>query len=119
MPITPTRLPFRSTSCCHSAEWKAGPSNVPTPSMSGMRGRLSWPTAVITALASTTSVAPSGPFSVARQTERASSQATTSTRVPKRMCLRRSYFLAMPRKYSSSTGWGEKCSGQAWLGSNE
>ena len=31
VPSTAIRLPRRSTSCSHSAEWKAGPSKVPIP----------------------------------------------------------------------------------------
>ena len=117
--MTATRLPLRSTSWRHSAEWKAGPAKLPMPSISGNRGRLSWPTAVTTAEASMVSVLPSLPLSNARQTALPSSQARVSTMVSKRIFFRRSYLSAMPRKYFSSSGWGEKCCGQAWLGSKE
>ena len=51
VPITPTRLPVRSTEWSQRAEWNAGPANESRPSIFGSCGRLSWPTALITALA--------------------------------------------------------------------
>ena len=38
VPMTATRLPARSTSWSHRAEWKAGPLNVSTPGTSGSAG---------------------------------------------------------------------------------
>ena len=49
VPMTATRLPVRSTSWSHSAEWNAGPANDDRPAMSGSFGLLSWPVALITA----------------------------------------------------------------------
>ena len=50
VPITATRLPARSVPSTHWAECMAGPANVSRPAMSGSFGRLSWPTALITAV---------------------------------------------------------------------
>ena len=52
VPMTTTRLPRRSTSWSHRAEWKTGPAKVAAPGRSGMLGRLSWPTPLTTASAS-------------------------------------------------------------------
>ena len=52
VPTTATRLPVRSTSWRHSAEWKAGPANVSAPGIAGTTGLESWPTAEITTSAS-------------------------------------------------------------------
>ena len=49
-PTSATRLPVRSTSWSQRAEWNDGPAKRP-PGMSGRFGRLSWPTAEITARA--------------------------------------------------------------------
>ena len=62
VPMTPTRLPARSTSWSHSAEWNDGPAKLSRPSMFGYCGRFSWPTALITASAVNVD-SPSGPFS--------------------------------------------------------
>ena len=43
VPITAMRLPASSTSARQRAEWKAGPANVSSPSMSGSRGQLNRP----------------------------------------------------------------------------
>ena len=45
VPMTPTRLPRRSTPWSHVAEWKAGPANRSAPSIRGIAGRDSCPTA--------------------------------------------------------------------------
>ncbi len=68
VPSTAIRLPRRSTSWSHSAEWKAGPSKVPRPGSSGIAGRESCPTAV-----TRTSVSIRSPVDVVRCQERARS----------------------------------------------
>ena len=60
VPITATRLPCRSTSWSHRAEWNVGPANESRPSMSGKSGRLSWPTALMTAFGGDRLLAPVG-----------------------------------------------------------
>ena len=52
VPTTATRLPVRSMSWRHSAEWNAGPANVSAPGIEGTTGWESWPTAEITMSAS-------------------------------------------------------------------
>ena len=49
VPMTATRLPVRSRSWRHSAEWKYSPAKSAMPSMVGHSGRFSWPTAEMTA----------------------------------------------------------------------
>ncbi len=39
VPSTAIRLPFRSVEWSHCAEWKAGPSKLLVPGMSGIAGR--------------------------------------------------------------------------------
>ena len=51
VPMTATRLPVRSTSWFHRAEWKISPSNSSSPSMSGSAGSVSGPTAETTKFA--------------------------------------------------------------------
>ncbi len=52
VPMMPTRVPVRSRSGCHRAEWKAGPAKVSTPGMAGMMGRDRGPTPLTTTSAS-------------------------------------------------------------------
>ena len=49
VPITATRLPASECWCCHRAEWKAGPAKRSSPGIAGSFGRLSCPTALISA----------------------------------------------------------------------
>ena len=51
VPMTATRLPVRSKSWFHRAEWKISPSNSSRPSMSGSAGSVSGPTAETTKFA--------------------------------------------------------------------
>ena len=73
VPMTPTVLPVKSIAWSHCAEWNVGPSNAPSPAMSGSLGRLSCPTALITASASIVSSTPSGPRTCTRHRQWASS----------------------------------------------
>ncbi len=59
-PISAKFLPAYSTEWSQRAEWNDGPSKSSMPGMSGMRGELSDPTALMTARASMVSVLPSG-----------------------------------------------------------
>ena len=120
VPITATRLPASACWCCHAAEWKAGPANDSRPGMSGRRGRLSWPTALISALASSVSSPPSRERMRTVQRAAASSQRAAITSVPKRM--RAPDVVAVGaalRSTARSSSRCEKNSGQSWLGSNE
>ena len=89
VPMMATRLPVRSTSWSHSAEWKrlAGEA-VAARRCSGQSGRLSWPTALTDRL-------PAGLVVAARrrcagvQAWASSSQVGPATSVPKRTCSRR------------------------------
>ena len=51
VPITAMRLPASAAPWSQRAVWNDGPRKASRPGMSGMRGRLSWPTALITAFA--------------------------------------------------------------------
>src|SRR5690349_22822314 len=51
VPMTATRLPARSNWWFHRAEWKISPSNLSIPSMSGIAGSVSGPTAETTKFA--------------------------------------------------------------------
>ena len=79
-PMSANRLPRWSTVWSQRAEWNDGPANVSMPGISGIRGVLSAPTALITARASRTSVVPSGLVTVTAQRPVASSNAAASTR---------------------------------------
>ena len=85
-PIMATRRPARSTVWSHRAEWKAGPANSSCPGMSGTLGRLSWPTAEISARASRVSTSPFGPRIRTDQVARSSSHDAPSASVSNRMC---------------------------------
>src|SRR5207302_644421 len=58
-PTTATRLPRTSTEWSQRAEWNDGPAKSSRPGMSGSGGRLSWPTAEMTARARSQSSRPS------------------------------------------------------------
>ena len=62
------------------------------PGMSGSRGRLSEPTALMTKRASTSLVAPSVWRKATRHIDRSSCHANSVTAVSKRQCGNRSYF---------------------------
>ena len=64
VPTTATRLPVTSRSAGQRAEWNSGPRNASRPGSAGIFGRLSWPTAVITA--SAVSVSPAAVVTVQR-----------------------------------------------------
>ena len=94
VPITATLRPDQSMSWRQAELWKCGPAKSSMPSMSGIRGRLSWPTAETTALTVIVSVAapaPSpalSPVAVRRrrfQWRAPSSQVRDSTLDPKRI----------------------------------
>ena len=89
LPITATRLPRRSTSWSQRAEWNDGPRKRSRPAMSGSLGRFSWPTALITAWATTVPV-PSAVRTSSVQLLDASSKRADITSVPKRTWRRRS-----------------------------
>ena len=74
-PMSANRVPRWSTVWSHRAEWNDGPANVSMPGMSGIRGVLSAPTALMTARASSTSVVPSGFVTVTAHRPVASSKA--------------------------------------------
>ena len=96
-PIIATRVPARSTSWSHRAEWKAGPANVSAPGSSGTFGRLSWPTAEMTARATSTSSAPSAARVRTDHVAESSSQVAPSTSV--------SHRTWDPMPYLSMTDW--------------
>ncbi len=93
VPMTATRLPVRSTSWSHRAEWKASPAKLSRFGMSGSAGRDSCPTAGTKTVAS--KVSP--PRVSTRQRPRASSNAAPVTSVRYRMCGSSPYF-AMTRR---------------------
>ena len=85
----PTRanlVPPMSRSSGQRAEWNEGPSKVSMPGISGIRGMLSEPTALMTNRASSTSSAPLSLRTCTRHVDRSSSQATSVTAVPNRQC---------------------------------
>ena len=86
-PISATRLPVRSTEWSQRAEWKAGPAKASRPAMSGRLGRLSWPTAEMTARAvSVSSAAVGRPGSARDQVPASSSHVARTTSVSQRTC---------------------------------
>ena len=85
VPMTPTRLPVRSTSWSHRAEWNDGPAKSRCRRCPGSAGRLSCPTALMTASAANV-VSPSGPSSSSVHRRASSSHVALETSVPKRMC---------------------------------
>ena len=86
VPTTATRFPPSSTSWSQRDEWNAGPANVSSPSRSGTDGRLSIPTALMTAFASTDSSRPSLPRTCSVHRARSSSYAAAITSVSSRTC---------------------------------
>ncbi len=90
VPITATRRPSSLTESSHRAEWNDGPAKRSRPSMTGILGRLSWPTAEMTASATSVSVPPSGRGQRHLPATRASSKVHEVTSVEKRMWSRRS-----------------------------
>ena len=106
VPITPTRLPVRSTSCSQRAEWNAGPAKDSRPSILGSCGRFSWPTAEMTAFAW---IVPSWPAASTVHTVHmavASSHSTEDTSVLKRMFGRMPNSSTHSRKYLNSSERG-------------
>ena len=112
VPMTTTRWPSRSRSWSHRAEWNVGPVNVLGPRQLGDVRAVELADAAddgvgvevfLPALACT------------RRVQRIvdSSSSADRTSVPKRISGRRPKRSAMPRKYSSSTSWVEKCCGQS------
>ena len=83
-PIRATRLPVRSTSWSHRAEWNDGPAKVSMPGKSGMFGRLSWPTAEMTARATSVDSVPSAARTRTDHVADPSSQSAPSTSVSQR-----------------------------------
>ena len=79
VPITATRLPVRSESWFHRAEWKTSPWKVSMPSMSGIFGSESAPAAE-----TTTSAVREPALVVTRHRLRSASQVASSTEVPNR-----------------------------------
>ncbi len=94
------------------------------PGRSGKSGRLSWPTALTTALASTVSSSPASPLPLSSppvgrtrtdQVWVSSDHLAPSTSVPKRMWARTPVDSAKRRKYSSRVAWSEnRCGQTAW-----
>ena len=108
------------------AEWKAGPANESRPGMSGSLGRLSWPTALITALASSVSSPPSrartrtsqragavvparrddlGAEADALRARRSGRRSARSTRAARRAARRTPASRGSARTSSSRSGW--------------
>ena len=85
-PIMTTFLPVRSTEWSQRAVWNDGPAKASAPGRSGTNGWLSWPTALITARARSTSVRPSASRTVTDQSSESSFQAADSTSVLNRTC---------------------------------
>ncbi len=114
VPMTATRLPARSASWFHRAEWKISPSNPEMPSMSGSDGSHSAPTAEITTLALyfPRVVATSQRCVVVFQR-------AVCTSHPKTVRRRTSYRSATERMYAWISGWGEKERVQPGLRANE
>ena len=99
VPMTPTRLPVRSTSWSQRAEWNAGPANDSRPSIFGSWGRFSWPTALMTALARSVPSWPSASTVCTVHVAVASSYSTDETSVLKRMLGRMPNSSTHSRKY--------------------
>ena len=90
VPITATLRPDHSMSWRQAELWKWGPAKSSMPSISGIRGRLSWPTADTTAETVIVSVASPAPSPVVLRTRTVqrrawSSQVRDSTLDPKRI----------------------------------
>jgi hypothetical protein len=97
VPMTATRLPASGTSDRHRAECQVGPAKSSRPGMSGSLGRLSWPTALITAWACRVS----SPAAVRTRTAQrcsGSDHSAASTSVPKRIRSRSPNTSAQSRK---------------------
>ena len=94
VPITATRLPVRSTSWSHCAEWNAVPANVSRPGMAGSTGRDSCPIAGTRTSASSTS-----PAAVCtRHRPASSSNSAAVTSVPNLISGSTPYFAAVRRR---------------------
>ena len=106
VPMTPTRLPVRSTSWSQRAEWNAGPANDSRPSIFGSCGRFSWPTALITALAWMFASLPSVSTVHTVHVAVSSSYSTEETSVLKRMFGRMPNSSTHSRKYLYSSARG-------------
>jgi hypothetical protein len=76
--------------------------------MSGWKGRLSWPTALMIARADTVEVAPSAPRSVTCHIPESSSQAAEVTSVCQRTCSAMPCSVITSVKYSRSSGCSAK-----------
>jgi hypothetical protein len=97
VPIMATRRPFSSTEWSQRAVWNTGPAKLSRPGIAGIEGRLSWPTAVISALQESVSVPPSPPRrTVTRHRAAASSKVASVTSTPKRMWGSRPWRSAVP-----------------------
>jgi hypothetical protein len=107
VPMTATRLPARSTSARQRAEWNDGPANESMPSMSGIDGRLSCPTAETTAWASTSLAVPLAQRRWSVQRPHSSDHSIDSTDVLNRIRERRSWASAKSLRYWCSTSWVE------------
>jgi len=81
VPITATRFPVGSNCSSQCAEWNIGPLKRSSPGTSGIDARVSWPHAVISTSASTSS-----PFAISsRQRPDRSSNVARSTSALKRI----------------------------------
>ena len=116
-PIMATLCPERSTEWSHRAEWKEGPAQVSRPGMSGMWGRLSWPTAEITARASRVDSVPSPARVRTVQVPVRSSQAAPRTSVLHRTWGSMAYLCITDSKYACSSGCRAKYSVHVSVGS--
>src|SRR4051812_30489027 len=85
VPMTATRLPRRSRSWSHRAEWNEGPVNDSRPGMFGYDGRFSWPTALTTAFETIDSSVPSGVRTTTVHERSFSDHVADNTSVLKRM----------------------------------
>ena len=95
------------------------PANSCSPGRSGTDGRLSMPTALISARTLTSSVAPSARRRCRFQCALASSQRADTTSVPRRTFLRSSCFSAISSMYAFNSSRRAKKLDQSGLGSNE
>ena len=114
VPISATRLPFRSAPSGHRAVCHEVPANSSVPAILGMFGRLRKPTAVITARERIVR-APSGPSMSIRHSPAASSQVSALTSVSNWMCRRRSNSSATQSKYFTFCEWRENVKDFDWV----
>ena len=116
-PTMATRLPVRSTEWSQRAEWNAGPANLSWPGMSGMWGRFNWPTAEITARATSVDSVPSSVRTRTVHVPAPSSQTAPRTSVPQRTDGPMPCLSITASKYAWSSGCRAKNSVHASLGS--